>query len=51
MDVLQIRNIADTIKQVRIHAKYTISGGIGPIFGGKVALTRSHQDLRQQEDR
>ena len=41
-DVLICRdkNTADTIKQVRIHAKYTILAGIGPIFGGKVALTR-----------
>ena len=32
--------MADTFKQVMIHKKYMVSGGIGPIFGGKVALTR-----------
>ena len=31
--------MADTSKQVTIHKKYMISGGIGPIFGGKVTLT------------
>ena len=33
--------MADTFKQVTIHKKYMISGGIGPIFGGKVTLTPS----------
>ena len=32
--------MADTSKQVTIHKKYMISGGIGPIFGGRVTLTR-----------
>ena len=31
--------MADTLKQVTIHKKHMVSGGIGPIFGGKVALT------------
>ena len=35
------RYMADTIKQVTIHKKYMVSGGIGPIFGGKVALEPS----------
>jgi len=34
------RYMTDTFKQVTIHKKYMVSGGIGPIFGGKVALTR-----------
>ena len=35
------RYMADAFKQVTIHKKYMVSGGIGPIFGGKVALTRA----------
>ena len=35
------RYMTDTFKQVTIHKKYMVSGGIGPIFGGKVALTRA----------
>ena len=42
---IHLSYMAETIKQVTIHKKYTISGGIGPIFGGKVALTLI-RDLR-----
>ena len=38
---IHLRYMADTSKQVTIHKKYMISGGIGPIFGGKVTLTPS----------
>ena len=40
---IHLRYMADTFKQVTIHKKYLVSGGIGPIFGGKVALTRTIQ--------
>ena len=36
---IHLRYMADTLKQVTIHKKHMVSGGIGPIFGGKVALT------------
>ena len=39
--------MADTSKQVTIHKKYMIWGGIGPIFGGKVTLTRHHPHPRR----
>ena len=37
---MHLRYMADTFKQVTIHKKYMVSGEIGPIFGGKVALTQ-----------
>ena len=39
--------MADTLKQVTIHKKYMVWGGIGPILGGKVALTRVNHYQRQ----
>ena len=45
------RYMADTFKQVTIHKKYMVSGGIGPIFGGKVALTPLGRRLERVSDR